>query len=98
MNKIAENDMNASSELYSNNLVLNEDDSAMTTEKTFSPGKRRVSIANEVIIIENRSIQMSEEEIGVGKDKNKVILLIFLYTLQGLPMGKVLSFITSSRK
>lgn len=58
-------------------------------------GKRRVSIAENVTIYETsvadtntHSSGSVAEPTGARKDLKKIMLLIFLYTLQGIPMGE----------
>ena len=60
---------------------------------------RRVSIQEEVVFIENTEksgceIYVEEEELkpNIRKDLKKVILLIYLYFLQGIPLGNFLIF------
>lgn len=67
---------------------------------------RRVSIQEEVVFIENTEksgceIYVEEEELkpNIRKDLKKVILLIYLYFLQGIPLGLCASipFLLSAR-
>lgn len=74
------------------------DDLAIEANKSVQvgTGKRRVSIAEKVTIYEtsvaDTNTQSSGSVVvptGARKDLKKIMLLIFLYTLQGIPMGEI---------
>jgi hypothetical protein len=60
-------------------------------------GKRRVSISEKVTIYEtsvdsrtqSTISETNKEKMGARKDSKKIVLLIYLYCLQGIPLGNL---------